>query len=129
MLRPQKPEPGLRVPPGAPQPPWVVRIDPRDGARMVLRDTPVLIRLSRPADVRSLSDRSVRVLDPAGPVPARLSLSADGCVVIWQPQRLLVPGVEHVVVSAGLRDCRGATVVPLRTSFVPCGLARPEIAG
>jgi hypothetical protein len=128
MLRPH-PEPGLRAPLSAAQAPWVVRIDPQDGARMVLRDTPVLIRLSRPADVRSLSERSVRVLDPAGPVPARLSLSADGCVVIWQPQRLLVPGVDHVVVSAGLRDCRGTPVAPSRTSFVPCGLSRPEITG
>lgn len=128
MLRPQ-PEIALRSPLAAAQPPWVVRIDPQDGARMVLRDTPVLIRLSRPADVRSLSERSVKVLDPAGQVPARLSLSADGCVVIWQPQRLLVPGVEHVVLSAGLRDCRGLPVAPLRTSFVPCGLSRPEIAG
>jgi hypothetical protein len=128
VLRPQT-EPGLRAPSPEPQAPWVVRIDPQDGARMVLRDTPVLIRLSRPADVRSLSERSVRVLDPAGPVPARLSLSADGCVVIWQPQRLLVPGVEHCIVSTGLRDCRGTPVAPSRTFFVPCGLSRPELTG
>jgi hypothetical protein len=119
----------LRGPYSSVPAPWVVRIDPHDGARMVLRDTPVLIRLSRPADVRSVSDRSVRVLDHAGPVPARLSVSADGCVVIWHPERLLVPGVEHVILSAGLRDCRGMAVAPTRASFVPCGLSRPEIAG
>jgi hypothetical protein len=76
-----------------------------------------------------VSTASVRVLDAEGEVPARLGLSADGCVVIWQAERLLVPGIEHVLVSSGLRDARGLAVGAVRTRFVPCSLSRRDLTG
>lgn len=108
---------------------WVLRISPEDGAAFVLRDTPVLLRLSHAVDPGSLDAAAVRVVDAAGDVPADLRCSAGGLVVICQPRRLLVPGVEHVVIARGLRDRRGRPVAEHWSRFVPCGLAGPDLRG
>ena len=107
----------------------VVRVDPADGLTCVFRDTPVLVRLSRPADQASLSAATFGVEDPDGLVPARVRLSPDGCVVIWRAERLLEAGVEHRVRLAGLLDQRGREVTPYGSRFVPCTLIRAELAG
>lgn len=108
---------------------WVVRVDPADGAAFVLRDTPVLVRLSAPVDPASVTHRSVRVVDVAGPVPAQLSLSADERVVIWCPDRWLVPGVRHEVLVSGLVDRRGRPVPCHSSAFSACSLARDDLRG
>lgn len=109
-------------------PAWVVRVDPQDGAIGVLRDAPVLARLSRPADPKSLSEASFRVEADGETVPATLRTSPDGRVVIWLGERLLNPGVEHVVVACGLRDALGRAVAAHRSRFVPCDLARADLS-
>jgi hypothetical protein len=110
-------------------PTWVERVDPGDGSAFVLRDTPVLVRLSGPVNPASVTHRSVHVVDAHGPVPAELSLSADQRVVIWSPQRLLVPVVEHELVVCGLLDSRGQVVPNHSSRFYPCSLAREDITG
>lgn len=110
-------------------PTWVERVDPGDGSAFVLRDTPVLVRLSGPVNPASVTHRSVRVVDAHGPVPAELRLSADQRVVIWSPQRLLVPVVEHELVVCGLLDSRGQVVPNHSSRFYPCSLAREDITG
>jgi hypothetical protein len=107
----------------------VVRVDPADGLSGVFRDTPVLARLSRPAQAGSLSAYTFRVEDPGGLVPGRTRLSPDGRVVIWRADRLLETGLEHVLVIAGLRDERGRDVLPHRSRFVPSTLTWAELAG
>ena len=107
-------------------PTWVVRVDPGDGSAFVLRDTPVLVRLSGPVNPASVTHRSFCVVDAHGPVPAELSLSADQRVVIWSPQRLMVPAMEHELLVCGLLDCRGQVVPNHASRFYPCGLARED---
>jgi hypothetical protein len=112
-----------------PQRAWVVRVEPSDGARFVLRDTPVLLRLSHAADPTSVTLAAVRVLDLEGAVPARVRSSADGRVVIWEPERLLVPGIVHWVRMEGLRDAQGREIEGLSSRFTPCGFSRADLSG
>jgi len=111
------------------QPAWVMRVDPSDGASFVLRDTPVLLRVSHRLLAESVSADSVRVLDPQGQVSGQVRVCGDGRVVIWQAERLLTSGVEHVVIVRGVRDTRGRVVQEHWSRFVPCGLARAELSG
>ena len=116
---------------GAPrfdEPTRVVRVDPADGLTSAFRDTPVLARLSRPADPASLNAETVWVEGPTSRVAGRLRLSPDGRVVIWQAKRLLEPGVEHRLILAGLLDRRGHEVTPHRSVFATCTLAWAELA-
>lgn len=108
---------------------WVMHTTPEDGALFVLRDTPVLLRLSHAVDPNSITAGSVRVMDPGGDVPAGLRWAAEGHVVIWEPRRLLVAGVEHVVIARGLVDRRGRQVAEHWSRFVPCGLSREDLRG
>ncbi len=112
---------------GTDEPTRVVRVDPADGLRSVFRDTPVLARLSRPADPQSLSRETFRIEDPVGSLPGTARLSPDGRVVIWCGDRLFEPGMEHVILVCGLRDDRGRPVTPHRSTFVPCTLAWAEL--
>jgi IPT/TIG domain len=106
----------------------VLRVDPADGLAGTFRDTPVLARLSRPVQPMSLSAQTFRLEDSRGRVPGCARLSPDSRVVIWCSDRLLEPGVEHVLVIAGLRDERGRDVVPHRSRFVPSTLSWAELA-
>jgi hypothetical protein len=103
-------------------PTYFTRVDPADGADGVFRDACVLAKLSAPADPTTLSADTFRIEDPDGIVPARLRISPDRLVLIWAADRLLVPGVAHVVHSSGLRDAHGQEVVPHQSAFTPCDL-------
>jgi hypothetical protein len=103
-------------------PTHITCIDPADGADGVFRDACVMVRLSAPADPTTLSPSTFRVEDREGTVPARLRLSPDRLVLIWMADRLLAPGVAHIVHSDGLRDARGQEVAPHRSRFIPCDL-------
>lgn len=109
--------------------PWVVRVDPWDGAAGVFRDAPVVVRFSHPADPASLSAETFGIRDPEGPVPGHLRFSPDGHVVIWRADGLLTPGVLHFVVAAGLRDLRGREVTPHLSRFVTCDMVRHDVPG
>jgi len=97
--------------------PWVIRVDPADGASGVLADAPVVLTLSHPADAATLTVRTVRVREGALPLPGHIAVSPDGCVVIWIPELPLQAGVEHVLEVSGLRDRRGREVRPHRSAF------------
>ena len=109
------------------QPAWVTHVAPEDGAMFVLRDTPILLRLSHPADPASFA-HGVLVLDAIGEVPTEIRGLSEGFVVLIQPRRLLVPGVEHVLIVRGLRDRRGRPMAEHWSRFVPCGLARDDLS-
>ena len=102
---------------------FVAHVEPEDGSAGVFRDAVVLARLSHPLDPRSLCGQTFQVRDAAGSVPSHLELSLDGCVLIWRPDRLLDPWVEHEVTADGLRDRNGRPVIPHRSRFVPGTLA------
>jgi hypothetical protein len=120
--------PAPRTPPEGPA--WVTRVDPDDGATGVFCDARVLACLSHPADAATVHRGSFRVEESGGgQVPGDVFLSPDGRLLIWTAARLLVPGVEHLVTADGLRDSRGREVVPHRSRFVPCALARHDVPG
>src|SRR5262245_11614603 len=73
----------------------VASVEPQDGESQVLRDAPIVVRLSQPLDPASVTDTSLWVQDPEGPVPGELHLSPDGQVVIWGGTRPLRPGALH----------------------------------
>jgi hypothetical protein len=100
----------------------IERIDPSDGADGVFRDACVMAWLTAPADPATLSSSTFRIEDDQGPIPARLRLSPNRLVLIWMAERLLVPGVAHVVHSDGLRDTHGGAVAPHCSRFMPIDL-------
>lgn len=118
--------------PGEPRdeagPPRVVRVDPGDGASGVLRDAPVLARLSHPCDPGSLDRDSFGIHDDGGLVPGRLELSPDGRLVIWRPLRALRAGGEHRVAASGLRCREGAEVAPFESRFHAGSLGSGDLA-
>ena len=105
----------------------VLRIEPRDGATGVFRDTPIVASLSHALQPSSVTAEAFAVEDEVGPVPGRSALSADGRCVVWRAERLLAPGAAHRVTVNGLRDLRGRTMAPHRSGFVPCDLTFREL--
>jgi hypothetical protein len=106
---------------------FVVRVEPPDGASGILRDAPVLARVSHRLDSRTLSADSVRIVGHAGPVSMRLELSRDGFVLICRPDLPLEGGVEHRLEIVGLRDARGREVMAHESRFVPGGLGLHDL--
>ena len=106
---------------------FVVRVEPPDGSSGVLRDAPVLARISHRLDARTLSPESVRIVDAFGPIAMRIELSRDGFVLICRPERPLEAGVEHRLELVGLRDWRGREVLAHESRFVPGGLGLHDL--
>ena len=109
------------------RPPTIDAVDPGDGASQVLCDAPVVLRLSAPVDLTSLSPETVHVQDSGGPLTGWLKVSPDGHVVIWCAARPFRPGALHFVIARGLRDARGRIVPSHLSCFVPCDLARDDL--
>jgi hypothetical protein len=126
---------GLRVRGGEPAgsadgaPAAVLRVDPRDGAVCVFRDTPVVAHFSRPLEPTSVSPQAFRVQADGGALPGHVRLSPDASVLIWEPAEPLAPYVHHFVVSSGLRDARGREVAVHLSRFLTCDLMRRDISG
>ena len=100
----------------------VLGVDPRDGATGVFRDSPLVVRLSQPADPSSLSPATFHVEGPVGSVPGRVGLSPDGRCLIWTGERPFAPDALHFVVVRGLADACGREVRPHVSRFVSCDL-------
>jgi hypothetical protein len=105
----------------------VLRVEPRDGATGVFRDTPIVASLSHPMQPSSVTAEAFAVEDENGVVPGRSGLSPDGRCVVWRPERLLAAGVLHHVTVSGLRDTRGRMMAPHRSGFVPCDLTYRDL--
>lgn len=122
----------LRAPVGgasSASPAWVRRVEPADGERLVLCDTPVVLLVSHALDPRSVSLESVRVLDPLGDLPGSVRVSSDGRLLIWEGSDLFVPGALHTVRVSGLRDVAGVIVQDHESRFTTCGLRRLDLLG
>lgn len=105
----------------------VLRVDPADGLKGVFRDTPVLVRLSRPVDAATVCAATFRIESAGRCVSGDRRLSPDGRVVIWRSERLLEPAIEYQLVIAGVRDERGREVLPHQSRFVPSTLSWAEL--
>jgi hypothetical protein len=104
------------------EPTRVLRVDPQDGGAGVFRDSPVVVRLSQPVDLASLSPTTLQVEGPLGAVPGRICTSPDGECLIWTGEQLFAPESLHFVVVRGLLDLHGRSVEPHVSRFVPCDL-------
>lgn len=119
---------GLRSGPAEAEEPTVLRVNPEDGAVGVFRDAPVIVSLSHPVDLDSLSPDAVRVETSDGTaVEGRLTPSPDGAVLIWTAAAVLTPGIVHFVALRGLRDRRGLDLKAHVTRFVPCDLTLADL--
>ena len=105
----------------------VERVDPPDGATGVLRDDPVLVRLSAPVDADRLGEATVEVREGDGTVPAQVQTLDGGRVLVWWPGRRLRAGRVHCLVASGLRDRRGREAPALMSRFTPGALDGEEI--
>ena len=94
----------------------------------MFRDAPVIVSLSHPVDLDSLSPDAVRVETSDGTaVEGRLTPSPDGAVLIWTAAAVLTPGIVHFVALRGLRDRRGLDLKAHVTRFVPCDLTLADL--
>lgn len=98
----------------------VVRIDPEDGATGVFTDDPIVVTLSLPADLTTLTAETFRVTGEDGEVKGQRRASPDARVLIWTPDDFLTEGATHHVRIAGLRDLRGREMAEHQSTFVPC---------
>ena len=110
-------------------PPRVIEVDPRDGAVGVFRDTTILLRLSHPVDVDSISPDSLRVERPSGWVSLRFCVSPDGHVIVGFPSEPLSHDMVHFVVASGLRDRRGRNVAAHVSRFIPGHVGWGDFSG
>jgi hypothetical protein len=106
---------------------FVERVEPPDGATGVMRDDPVLVRLSAPIDTDRLPEATVEVREAEGTVPSRVETVDGGRVLVWWPARRLRPLREHRLVAHGLRDRHGREAPPLSSRFTPGALDGSEI--
>ena len=106
---------------------FVVRVEPPDGSSGVLRDAPVLARISHRLDPRTVAAHTVVLWSDSGAVPMRLEVSRDRFVLIGRPEQPLEAGVEHCLELSGLRDERGREVLAHASRFVPGGLGLREL--
>jgi len=105
----------------------VQHVDPPDGARGVFRDSPVVVRLSRPVDPLTATPETFLVMDDSGPVPGGVWTSLDGRVAVWTPTRLLAAGRLHCVRLDGFRDRRGRELAVHESAFEPGDLALGDL--
>jgi len=115
------------VPPAA-RPPEVVRIEPPDGARGVLRDCPVVVRLSHPVDPATLQAESFCVATDGNSARGGLRSSPDGRLLVWTPEQPLTPDVPYRVLLSGLRDQRGRILPSFASCFTSCDLASTDLS-
>lgn len=105
----------------------VERVEPPDGARGVLQDDPVLVRLSAPVDADRLAEATLEVREADGTVPARIQTLDGGRVLVCWPSRWLRPGREHLLVARGLRDRHGREAPALASRFTPGPLSGAQM--
>jgi len=105
----------------------VARTDPADGALAVLRDSPVVVRFTRPLDRRSIESARVEVGDSQGPLPGRVRLSPDARVLIWLSESPFRPAAGHSLRLDGLSDERGEPVEAWTSVFATGRLTRDDL--
>lgn len=94
-------------------PPTIAAAHPADAASDVPLDAFVTLRVSRVLSLESVTDRSVLLSGPRGPVPARVFGAEEGRLVFVRPYSLLEPSTTYSVTFSAVVDRRG---VPLAAS-------------
>ncbi len=97
----------------------VERVVPVDLATEVSPTSPILIELSEPVQVDTVSADTILLTDDAGPVPGSLYVEDGHRLVVFSPLAPLAPQMRHVVlVGYGVRNLRGLSVaIPFESEF------------
>jgi hypothetical protein len=92
----------------------------------VALDAIIGARLSNPADVRTISPRSVRVSVDGRPVAVQLGTGESGLYVFASPRSLLQADSTYTIAVRGLRDTSGLEIPAFRWRFHTGGAASEE---
>lgn len=90
---------------------------PADRATDVSIEPFIAIRLSRPADVRSISENTIRFTGPEGDIPVVLVPAERGRLIFLQRSGILQPGSKYRISIAGVATAAGIAVRPVEFSF------------
>ena len=105
----------------------VLRVEPPDGARGVLRDDPVLLLLTGPLDSDRLHEATVAMWEEEEPVSSHLEALDGGRVLLVRPRHHLRAGRLHRLRIEGLRDRKGREAPPVDSHFTTGPLAGVEL--
>ncbi|WP_051935669.1 NPCBM/NEW2 domain-containing protein [Deinococcus sp. YIM 77859] len=104
--------------------PSVRATNPEDAETMVAPSASMTADVNLPSsaiDLTSLTDQSVRLFEKAtgAPVAASLNTSGGGDVVVLKPKTSLKSNTAYTFeITAALKDTRGTSFLPFRSSFV-----------
>jgi RHS repeat-associated protein len=92
---------------------------PIDGAMDVAADSAVALRFSAPLSVRTITNATVTLTGPAGPVDTLVLPAEQGRLVFLKPRAPLAPARTYIVSVTGVRDAHrpGDVVQPIAISF------------
>ncbi len=107
-------------------PPTVVRTEPEAGKQNVAQHVGVRIVFSEPVTPGTVTNTTLGLTHPGGPVDGVVAVSTDGLVATFVPADLLLPETEYtVLVRKGIRDIDGSHLEALVTARFTTGAAPP----
>ncbi|MGH9238681.1 MAG: RHS repeat-associated core domain-containing protein [Vicinamibacterales bacterium] len=91
--------------------------NPEQGASNVSLQPQVALRLTRPAQVETVTNRTITLSSPAGEVPVSVVAAERGRLVFVTPTVPLQPNTGYTITAEGLRDSTGTAFPFLTISF------------
>ncbi|HET9194704.1 MAG TPA: RHS repeat-associated core domain-containing protein [Vicinamibacterales bacterium] len=91
--------------------------NPEQGASNVPLQPQVALRLTRPAQVETVTNRTITFSSPAGEVPVAVVAAERGRLVFVTPTVPLQPNTGYTITAEGLRDSTGTAFPFLTVSF------------
>lgn len=89
-------------------PPRIVRTRPVRGKRDVVLNEIIVVVFSEPVDPATITPATIELKGAGIPVPASLSLSADGLMLELRPSEHLAPDTEHrLTITTAVQDREG----------------------
>ena len=107
--------------------PLVTGILPTPNAVDVPVDVRLVLRVSHPLRVTSLSDQTVMLTGPDGTVTARVVPAEDGRLVFVHPADPLQPASTYVLAVTGASDAAGVGVVMPPVTFTTLKAVEPAV--
>jgi RHS repeat-associated protein len=95
----------------------VLGISPLNGATGVPVNPQVVVQVSAPVDVVSVSNSAITVTAAGTPVAGAITLSGDQTMLVFTPSAPLAAGTAYTVTAGGFTDLAGNQVVPFTSTF------------
>ncbi|RLB24940.1 MAG: hypothetical protein DRG71_04700, partial [Deltaproteobacteria bacterium] len=109
------------------EPPRVVEVIPQNGASNVALETSIRLRFSEPLAPESVSESSIVLTGPDGPVPGRINLTSSNTEVVFRPlQSLQSNSTYTITVLTQIKDMAGYPLQgPFSASFTSLDTTPP----